>query len=85
MDRAHPTHLPPSNFFFGNQSLTWTEHSNHNNQRLLEMHTHTECTWYTPPKYQHWFRAILGRFSNKQKIPSETWTHPHTSIVNSDF
>ena len=29
MDRAHPTHRPP-NFFFVNSSLTWTEHSNHN-------------------------------------------------------
>ena len=28
-------------------------------------------------------KAILGRFSSK-KIQSETWTHPPTSIVNSD-
>ena len=35
LDRAHPTHPPTSNLFFGNPSLTWTEHSNHNNQQLL--------------------------------------------------
>ena len=33
---------PPTNpsykLFFGNPSLTWTEHSNHNNQQLLAMH-----------------------------------------------
>ena len=44
----------------------------------------TEYIWYTTPKYLYWFRAILGWFSNK-KIPSETWTHPPTSIVLSDF
>ena len=48
--------------------------------------TWTEYTWYSTPKYQYWFRAILGWFSKKQKqIPSETWTHPPTSILNSDF
>ena len=31
LDRAHPTHPPPTQTFFGNPSLTWTEHSNHNN------------------------------------------------------
>ena len=34
--------LPPTpiQFFFGNPSLTWTEHSNHNNQQLLAMYRH---------------------------------------------
>ena len=86
LDRAHPTHPPPiQTFFFGNPSLTWTEHSYHNNQQLLAMYVQTEYTWYTTPKYQYWFRAILGWFSKKKKIPSETWTHPPTSIVISDF
>ena len=39
LDRAHPTHPPPSKLFFGNPSLTWTEPSNHNNQQLLAMYT----------------------------------------------
>ena len=51
---------------------------------LLTMYIQTEFTWYTTPKYQYWSRAIFGRFS-KKKIPSETWTQPPTSIVNSDF
>ena len=46
MDRAYPTHTHP-NFFFGNPSLTWTEHSNHNNQQLLAMYVQTEYTWCT--------------------------------------
>ena len=46
------------------------------------MYIHTEYPWYTTPKYRYWFIAILGR---KKQIPSETWTHPTTSIVNSDF
>ena len=34
-----PTHPHPNFYFiFGNPSLTWTEHSNHNNQQLLAMH-----------------------------------------------
>ena len=32
------------------------------NQQLLAMYIQTEYTWYTTPKYQYWFRAILGRF-----------------------
>ena len=47
---------PPSKL--GNPSLTWAEHSNHNNQQLLAMQT--GYTWHTPPKYYHWFKAILG-------------------------
>ena len=34
-DKAHPTHPPPIKLFFGNPSLTWTEHSNHNKQQLI--------------------------------------------------
>ena len=32
LDRAQPTHPPPypNNFFFGNPSVAWPEHSNHN-------------------------------------------------------
>ena len=38
-----PTHPhPQSKLFFGNPSLTWTEHSNHNNQQLLAMCTCTD-------------------------------------------
>ena len=44
------------------------------------MYIQTEYTWYTTPKYQYWFRAILGRFS-KKKNSNET----STSIVISDF
>ena len=40
-----PTH-PPSKLFW-NPSLTWTEHSNHNNQQLVAMHVQTEYTWYS--------------------------------------
>ena len=46
-----PTHSP-SKLFFGNPSLTWTEHSNNNNnQQLLAMHMQTEYTWYTSTSY----------------------------------
>ena len=39
LDRAHPTHpSTPNANFFGNPSLTWTEHSNHINQQLLAMY-----------------------------------------------
>ena len=47
LDRAQPTHSPSiQTFFFGNPSLTWTEHSNHNNQQICAMHTdriHVVC------------------------------------------
>ena len=45
LDRAHPTHPPLSKLFFGKPSLTWKEHSNNNNQQLLEMYIQTEYTW----------------------------------------
>ena len=69
--------------FFGNPLLTWTEHSKHNNQQLLAMYVHTEYTWYTTPKYQYWFRAILGRFSTHTK--KSEWdldppTHFHSNL-----
>ena len=51
LDRANPTHPPPSKLFFGKPSLTWTEHSNHINQQLLAMYVQTEYTWYTTPIY----------------------------------
>ena len=44
LDRAHPAHPHHPNFFFGNPSLTWTEHTNPNNQQLLAMHVQTEYT-----------------------------------------
>ena len=70
---------PPSKLFCGNTSLTvtWAEHSNHNNQRVLAMHIQTEYTWYTTPKYQYWFRAILGRFSTKKFRVRLGPTPPH--------
>ena len=71
--------LTPPKLFFGNPSLTLTEHSNHNNQQHLAMYAQTEYTWYTTPKYQYWFWAILGRFSTKK-----LQVRP-TSIVISDF
>ena len=77
-----PTH-PSSKFFFGNPSLTWTEHSNYNNQQLLALYIQTEYTWYATPKYQYWFRAILGRFSKQNKIPRDLDppTHFHSISV----
>ena len=48
-----PTHPHPNCLFFGNPSLTWIEHSNHNNQQLLAMYVQTEYT-------------ILGRISTKK-------------------
>ena len=39
MDRAQSTHPRPIQAFFGNLSLTWTEHSNHNNQQSVAMYT----------------------------------------------
>ena len=47
--RAHPT--TPYSIFFGNPSLTWIEHSNHNDQHLLITYRHTKYTQYTKPKY----------------------------------
>ena len=83
LDSAHPT---IQTFFFGNPSLTWTKNSNYDNQQLLAIYIQTEymVQLYTTPKHQYWFRAILGRFCT-HKIPCETWTHPPTSIVISDF
>ena len=72
----HPPALHP-NFCFGNPSLTWTEHSNHINQQLLAIHRIN--IGILLPTYDHWFRAIFGRFSKQTKI------HPPTSIVISDF
>ena len=61
LDRAHPTHPPPiQTCFFGNPSLTWTEHSNYNNQQLLALYTDKIHNVY-------WFRATLGQFSKKKK------------------
>ena len=84
LDRAHPTHPPPIQSFFGNPSLTWTEHSIHNNEQLLVMYTQTEFTWYTIPKYQYWFRAIWDDFQTKKIRVRPGPTHPPTSIVISD-
>ena len=53
LDGDHPTHHPasPSKIVLGNPSLTWREHSNHNNQQRLAMYIQTEYIWYTTPKY----------------------------------
>ena len=86
LDGAQPTHPPQPNLFLsGNPSLAWTEHSNQNNQQLLAMYVQTEYTWYTTPKYQYWFRAILGRFSNKQTKSEWDLDPPTPSIVILDF
>ena len=85
LDRAHPTHPPthppPSTLFFPNPSLTWTEHSNHNNQQLLAMYSDRIHMVY----YSKICRAILGRFSTHKQIPSETCIYPPTSIEISFF
>ena len=44
------------------------------------MYIQIEYTWYTTPKYQSYFGMIFHK-----KNPSETWTHPPTSLVNTDF
>ena len=76
-----PTHPPSIQTFFGNPSLTWTEHSNHNNQQLLAMHIQTEYTWHTTPKYYHWSRTILGLFSKKKfKRDLDPPTHFHSNL-----
>ena len=59
-----PTHHPSKHFFL-KPSLTWTEHSNHNNQTRLAMYADRIHMIYSP-KYQYWFRAILGRFSTQK-------------------
>ena len=46
------------------------------------MFMQTQYTWYTTPKYQYWLKAILWQF---KKNPSDTWTHPPTSIGTSDL
>ena len=81
---AHPTHPPPHpSFFFGNPSLTWTEHSNHNSHTFLAM-------LYRQNTHGVLLKNIstgLGLFWDdlKKNIPSETWTHPPTSTVILDF
>ena len=81
-----PTH-PHPNFCFGNPSLTWTEHSNHNNQQLLAMYNTDiiHMVYYSKISvHVYWFRAILGRFSKKKFRVRHGPTHPPTSIVISD-
>ena len=39
-----PVHPHPN--FFGNLSLTWTDHSNYDDQQLLIMSSQTKYTWY---------------------------------------
>ena len=50
----------------------------------VTMYIQTEYTRYRPsPKYRYWFRAILGRFSQKK-----FWVRPGPTLplpVNSDF
>ena len=78
------TELKPIQTVFGYPSLTWTEHSNHNNQQRLAM--------YTDRIHNHGIllqniSTGLGLFcdDSPKKIQSETWTHPPTYIVISDF
>ena len=60
LHRAHPTHPPCIQAFFGNSSLTWKEHSNDNHWQLSTMYIQTGYTWYTTPKDQYWYRATSG-------------------------
>ena len=57
IDLTPPTYAHP-NFLFWKPSLTWTEHSNHNNfQQCIYIHN----TYGIPlQKYLYWFRVILG-------------------------
>ena len=79
-----PTHPPHPNFF-GNPSLTLTEHTNHNNQQLLAIYIHTEYIRYTTPII--YISTGLGLFLKifHEKNPSDTWTNPPTSIEISDI
>ena len=74
--------LTDPNFCFGNPPLTWTIHSNHNNQQVLAMYrqnTHGILLQNSS--------TGLGLFWDdfQKKNPSDTWTHPPTYIVISDL
>ena len=78
---------PHPNFFFRNPSLTWTEHSNHNNQQLLEIKMRIQTEYgillHTSVLVEGYFGTI---FQQKNfRVRRETGTHPPTSIVISDF
>ena len=85
LDRAHPTHPPPMApskhiFVSGNPSVTWTEHSNHNNQQLL-LYIYRQNTHGTVTLLQNistGLRLFWDNFPTKQKILSETWLDPPT-------
>ena len=64
--------------------MTWTEHSNHNIEQLLAMYKKL----YRPNTHGilQSISTRLGLFwDDFPKISSETWSHPPTSIVISDF
>ena len=46
-----------------------------------KMHDFPLICWATTPKYQYWFRDILGRFSTHKKIPSETPFHSNLRFL----
>ena len=83
LDRAHRIHPPPSNPVFFNPTTSWTEHSNRNNQPLLAIYRQN-----THGLLLQNISTGLGLFWDDfphKNIPSETWIHPPTSIVISDF
>ena len=49
------------------------------------MYIKTEYIWYTTPTYLYSTGLELFWDDFPKTIPSETWTHPPTSIVISDF
>ena len=81
-----PTHHFIKAFFFGNPSLTWTEHSNHNDQQLLITYIKIHLLYYPPsnicttwPLYDY-IRTIF-----QQQNQSETWTNPSTPFQSYDL
>ena len=88
LDIAHPpTHPPPiQTFFFRNPSLTWTEHSNNNNQQLLAMYTdRIHMVYYSKISVHCTGLGLFWDDFPKKKIQIETWTQPPTSKVISVF
>ena len=74
LDRAHsphpPTTPPPIQFFFGNQSLTWTDHSNHTGMPTTFVHQPlvvylcvSECICVSPLLLGAWWMADYETFT----------------------
>ena len=78
LERANPTHPPHPNFF-GNPQLTWTEHSNHNNQQLLVYIYRQNTHGILLQNISTGLGLFWEDFQKKKKN-----SHPLTSIVISD-